>query len=602
MIELFDQNLKKVAVLQNAFNRREKRPLNAVGSFSFSLPENDPKNDLCQPFHYVRPDGGELYRIITPGGVLNGAGECSYTCEHVIATLIDDVMFGAHIVGNLGVFTADSIRYVLSLQSTTRWVLDRCDFSRQFEYGWENENLLAALYSIPNRLESPYMWQFDTRVYPWRLSLVEIDVSRSPQFYVRAGKNLLQRSFTKETQEVCTRLYCLGYGEGVNQLTIKDVNGGLPYLQSPQEYIDKYGLISRIWVDRRFEDATSLLERGRALLREYQEPRYSIDVDVADLYELTGADYDLAEVGRVVKLVEDDITTYITGVERDLDRPGDMRLTLATRPTDVAETIADLADRQRIEQVYSQGATQIYAQSVQANATSEIGAVLNFWIPEEMKIVNKVLAKISLDRFRSYSKSTAGGGKSTRTSRAGGGSTQTSGSGGNSTQTSGASSRSTTSYGFDEVEDMIPNLYETEGPQGRDFDDHTHWVKVDQTAFKHSHGISHTHSVSVPSHTHSVSIPEHTHEVDLPEHTHGIEQGIFEFGSPKSARVAVKDVVVAVMDRNAEIDLTDSLLNSSGKIPRGSWIALEVIPDDLAYVTIDIFIQGFIQSKGGSVY
>ena len=600
MIEVYDKSLKKVAVLQNAFDRRETQKLNAVGSFTFSLPEDDPKNEFCQPFHYVK-NGGTLYRIITPGGVLGAVGEMTYTCEHVIATLIDDVLFGAHVVGNLGVYTADCINYVLSLQTEKRWVLDRCDFSRQFEYGWENENLLAALFSIPNRLDVPYMWTFDTSIFPWRLNLMEIDVNRPPQFYVRAGKNLLQRSFTRETQDVCTRLYCLGYGEGINQLTIKDVNGGVPYLQSPQEYIDKYGLISRIWVDRRFEDATSLLERGRALLKEYQEPRYSIDVDVADLADSADI-YSRAELGAVARLVEDDITTYITGIERDLDRPGDMRLTLSSKPVDVAESIADLADRQRIEQVYSQGATQIYAQSVQANATPESGAVLNFWIPDEMKIVNKVLAKISLDRFRSYSKSTAGGGKSTRTSRSGGGSTQASGGGGKSTQTSGSSSRSTTSYGFDEVEDTIPTLYETDPPTQSKFDGHTHWVLVDQTTFKHSHGINHTHEVSIPSHTHSVSIPEHTHEVDLPDHTHGIEQGIFEFGSPTTARVTVEEAVVSVMDRTAEIDITDSLLNSSGKIPRGSWITLSVIPNDLAYVTIDLFIQGFIQSKGGSVY
>ena len=38
-------------------------------------------------------------------------------------------------------------------------------------------------------------------------------------------------------------MYALGYGEGVNQLTIKSVNGGLPYVEDALS-IEKYGLCS----------------------------------------------------------------------------------------------------------------------------------------------------------------------------------------------------------------------------------------------------------------------------------------------------------------------------------------------------------------------
>ena len=382
MIEIFDKARKKVAILENAYSVTEREEINSVSSLSFSLPDTDEKNDYCQPFYYVRYNGGQLYRIMAPAGARSDTGNITYECEHVIATLIDDVMFGAHVVGNIGVFTRDSIQYVLDKQTEKRWVLGECDFSRQFEYGWENENLLAALFSIPNRFVDPYMWTYDTSGFPWVVNLKLIDEGAKPQFYIRAGKNLLQREFTSASQDVCTRLYCLGYGEGINQLTIADVNGGVPYLQSPQEYIDKYGLVTRIWVDRRFEDAASLKERGQAILSELQDPRLSVTVSAADLYQMTRADYDKAELGRITLLADDDIKTYITGITRNWDTPGDMRLTLATKPVDVASSIADLADRQRIEQVYSQGATQLYGQSVQANATPDIGAVLNFWIPD----------------------------------------------------------------------------------------------------------------------------------------------------------------------------------------------------------------------------
>lgn len=629
MIEVFDKARKKVAILENAFHVTEREEINSVSSLSFSLPDTDEKNEYCQPFYYVRYNGGQLYRIMAPAGTRSDTGSIAYECEHVIATLIDDVLFGAHVVGNLGVYTRDSIQYVLDRQTEARWVLGECDFSRQFEYGWENENLLAALFSIPNRFVDPYMWAYDTSGSPWKLHLKRIDESAPPQFYIRAGKNLLQRDFQRPAQDVCTRLYCLGYGEGVNQLTIAEVNGGLPYLQSPQAYIDKYGLITRIWVDRRFEDAASLKERGQAILSELQDPRLSVTVSAADLYQMTQADYDKAEIGRITLLAEDGIKTYITGITRNWDSPGDMQLTLATKAVDVASSIADLADRQRVEQVYAQGATQLYGQSVQANATPDIGAVLNFWIPEEMRIINKVLAKITLDRFRSYSRSTSGGGATTSTSSSGGGGTSTSSSGGGtysstavdggSTQTSGSSSRDTTGSGevyvggtVSGVRTTYSDSYASTGTaEGHSHTMRNHAHSFSGTSSSHTHGMSHTHRVSIPSHshsfqvgahTHSVSIPSHTHSVSIPNHTHGIEQGIFEFGGASGATIWVNGQEKGAMGTDHDVDLTEWLLNEDGKIDRGRWHKVEVVPDELAYVTIDIYIQGFVQSRGGSTY
>lgn len=658
MLEVYDRSLKKVAILENAYNITERKEINSVYTFEFSLPENDDKNAFCNPLWYVRYNDGELYRIISPSAEIDDTGTATYECEHVIATLIDDVLFGSHVVGNIGVYTNESINYVLSKQTEARWVLDGCDFARQFEYGWENENLLAALFSIPNRFVDPYMWTYNTHVYPWKVSLQKIDTSANPQFYVRAAKNLLSRSTSRPFGEVCTRLYCLGYGEGVNQLTIADVNNGIPYLQSPQSIIDKYGIISRIWVDRRFEDAQSLKEQGQAYLDGLQEPQRSIEVRVADLYEMTGADYDKAELGRITRLVEDDVDTYIIGITKKYDTPGDIQLTLANKATDIASTIADLADRQRIEQVYSQGATQLYGQSVQANATNSIGAVLNFWIPDDMRIVNAVKAKITLDSFRSYSKATGGGGAgsstsssgggSTATSSSGGGSTTTSSTGGESTQTSSSSGGQSITTGATDLVTGVPRYNYTDystretgntggmtaqtyttyedgdgshrhrmldhSHSGADTVAHRHGLARHDHSMVHQHTFSvsshkhtvntpaHSHSVSISSHTHNVSIPSHTHDFSIPDHTHEIEQGIFEFGSPSGASIKVNGTACGTMTTDAEIDITEWLVSDDGKISRGTWHKVEVVPNDLAYITIDLYIQGFVQSRGGGTY
>ena len=144
MLEVFDLQRLKTAILQNSFDRIETEEINAVNKLQFSMPGDDPKTAFCKHFHYVQLDGGQLYRILTPRKSKADVTVKIYDCEHVVATLTDDVLFGQHVVGNTGVYTADVINYVLSKQTVQRWVLAECDFNRQFEYAWENENLLHS--------------------------------------------------------------------------------------------------------------------------------------------------------------------------------------------------------------------------------------------------------------------------------------------------------------------------------------------------------------------------------------------------------------------------------------------------------------------------
>lgn len=632
MLNVYDRSLVKTAVLENRFDPSEEIKINAVSMYTFSMPADDIKLSKCKPYHFVREgETGRLYRILNPLKAQGDIGIKTFPCEHVIATLSDDVMFQEHTVGGFGYSTSMVIEYILAQQVTRRWKLGECDFSRNFEYHFSSENLLTALFSIPAEFTDPYMWAFDTSTYPWTVSLKRIDAGRSPQFYVRSGKNLLSFETQGNEDTVCTRIFGLGCGEGVNQLTIASVNGGVPYLQAPQQYIDKYGLVQRILVDRRFEIAENLKARMQAILNELQDPPQTTTVKAADLHNMTGEDYDRAEIGRTIYFEDEELKTYITGMRRRGDIPGDLELTLSTKPTDVASTIADMANRQRIEAIYSQGATQIYGHSIQANATPQKGAVLYFYIPGEMVYINSVKAKVRIDRFRSYSKSTAAkaeqvstsssGGSTTATSESGGGSggsTVTSESGGHVSQQTVSSQQTTQGTGYyceTEYVDMGSastsiymngNYVATSGHRHYN-EGHSHRIPV----IYHTHNVSipaiqsHRHNVSVPgapSHQHAVNIPPHEHTVPIPRHFHDIEQGIFEFGSPSGAQIYVNGMLKANMGVDSEIVLTTLLLDSNGNMPRGTWLNVEIRPNDLAYVCIDLFVQGFIQSRGESVY
>jgi phage minor structural protein len=683
MVEVLNLSRLRTAYLQNSHSVSEKEVLNDVGTMKFTLPCTDEKSRYCQPFHYVRwisdetGETGELYRIIKSTRTKKHITDKVYECEHVLATLADSVMPGYHIIGNIGVYTVEVLEYVLSFQKTKHWKLGECDFQRQFEYSWSNETVLNALWSVPNRFSDPYIWKLNTTKYPWEISLKKIDTAAEPQFFIRGGRNLMSMEMPSDSAGIITRIYPLGYGEGINQLTIKDVNNGIPYLQSPQSYIDRYGLIERYWVDRRFENPDSLKERAQVILDELQEPKLTAKVSVSDIYQITHDDTDRIEIGRIVKVMDEeypdgDFKSYITAIERNRDVAGNANVVIANKPTDIASSLADLADRQRIETVYSQGATQIYAQSIQANASSQKGAILRFFIPTDMRIINFVNAKITLDSFRSYSKATGGGGAITRTSSSGGGSQSTSNSGGGtatstsngggvskSTASGGGTSKSTASGGsVNETTNsggiqsattsgISPSAYtkQAEGQVGEgattgaatvggashshsytkpiskhvhhmghtheiNMSRHTHtfYVPPHTHSFnvpEHSHSFNvpeHNHSFQIPSHTHSFNIPSHTHTISLPDHTHDIMQGIFEFGYPTRADIYVNGKLKASMNRSIELDISEYLLNDKNQIPRGSWLSVEVRPNDLAYVTIDLAIKGFVQSRGGGTY
>lgn len=637
MLEVFDRKTRqRTAILQNAHSIKESKEINVLHYLEFSLPYNDPKNEYCQPFHYVRYNDGELYRIMDDGVKKSETGDLVYTCEHVLATLLDKVLFGYHIVGNLGVYTKDSIQYILNHQDERNWILGDCDFRHQFEYGWEQENLLGALFSIPQGFADPYIWTFNTHSYPWVLNLKKLDMNVKPQLYIRNGHNLMDISRDRTRTTVCTRLYPLGYGEGVNQLGIEDVNDGCPYLQSPKEFIDKYGIIERVWVDRRYENAESLKAAAQVMLNELQEPVVAYQASMADLiYNSADA---AVKPGAMVRIIDTELgidkTTVLTAVEVMHGDIQSSTITIANRSTDIASTVADLADRQRIEMTYSQGATQVYSQSLQENADSKNGLEMDFSIPNEMRIINKVLCKVRMESFRTYSRATSTSSQESWTSSSGGGTTATSSSGGGtsrSTDSDGGTSRSTDSGGGTTATSTASGSFEkkTGTPQNvtslttgsasgsgshthtHGVGTHTHFMNVgghthNVTIPRHSHDFSvpsHSHDFSVPSHTHSVSVPSHTHSFTIPGHNHNIEAGIFRFGSPKSFQVKVNGSVKATFTgSSAEIDLTEYLINEdSGKITRGSWQSLEILPDDLAYIKVSLMVQGFVQSRGDAV-
>ena len=177
MITILDRNRNPLAILENAIQPGYTKQNNQIWSATFTLPYTDPKRKYCQPFNYVEIRDNDkyigLFRIIPSQTTISEQKIVKYELEHVLATLLGDVLFQYHERINLP--TRDVLTYLLNRQTTKNWQLGTVSMTRYFSYKWENENLLSAIFSVPNPFDVQYRWTWNTESYPWTLNLVEAE-------------------------------------------------------------------------------------------------------------------------------------------------------------------------------------------------------------------------------------------------------------------------------------------------------------------------------------------------------------------------------------------------------------------------------------------
>lgn len=596
-VTIYDLQMRKVAYLENAFGIQYETPFNGIWTASFSLPVDDPKNVECQPLYFAEifdeSERLELYRIL-PSSLKRGTEDMiTYRCEHVLGTLLDDLLYKHHTVGNLGYYTADVLRYILQRQSVQRWRLGTVDFRHQFEYNWEHENILGALLSVPKPFSDEYMWTWDTTAYPWTLNLVR--PSNDVQAYIRYGVNMQGIERTIDPSNIVTRIYGLGYGEGDNQLTFSALNNGKPYLDAEPEYIQRYGIMQSVFVDRKFEYADTLMARCRAILDELKQPRVSYVVQASELYALTKDPIHKFRTGAMARVqdkeVGEDVTFRVLNVRKAdaIGAPGNVEIEIANRPQDVSGSIAELRNRQYAADTYSQGATNIDTRDLAENCDPTHPAVLKFLIPEEAVRINKVRLTFECQPFRAYSRAIDGGGAFASTTAAGGG--------------TWVSSES-------EDYDNSPLYYTGENvgyigtyPDGN----HYHVVDAGYTDWSgdHNHKVDdHVHYNNLIPHTHDVMIPAHSHGFSIPAHTHQIQFGIYEGPTPNAVSIKVDGNLIPGTSASAtDLDIIPYLAkDDSGRIKRGYWHTISIVPNSLGRVIASVVTQIFVQSRGAGDY
>ncbi|NLE05480.1 MAG: hypothetical protein GX638_11865 [Crenarchaeota archaeon] len=582
VVTIYDgSTLKRLAYLQNSFDVKYEKNINSLWTAEFKLPYSDPKRKYCDIFNYAeiwdidstnKDRYVGLFRIMpTDEEIIGTAATATYKLEHVFSTLLDDVMIGFHEIGNTGVTTAQVINYILQNQTTERWKLERCDYTNQYLYGWQDENLLSALFSVVKPFsETDYYWDFNTKVYPWRLSLKRTNAT--PVTDIRYKKNLNGLARTIDPSSLTTRLYCYGYGDGDNKLGIEQVNNGKPYLDSPN--IAQYGVITQIWTDESQTIAQSLKNIGEAMLRQLEVPKITYHIDIQAIY--AAANLNIGDTIRIVSDGLDELMTVRQFAKDDVTgAPNSGTIILGVGTVDIADSVAELAEKQRISETYSQGSESIFMDSFTDNADSTNPAEVTFRIPNNVVHVNEILFSCKLTSFRAYSKAIQGGGAVTKTTSDGGETNVTSSSGGlytssssgggsaTITSTSGGNFIQTTqdggggtisSYGggsgtatsvsagsFNQtigVYNVLPtddNIYRVHNhgiPKGtrlvtslnvyKNSSGYVTDVTANEAPYGYSPSGDHEHYININSHSHDVALPSHTHYVGLPAHSHYI--------------------------------------------------------------------------------
>ncbi|MED4052931.1 phage tail protein [Niallia taxi] len=639
IVKSYDQNLVATGILENAYDISYEKTFNELWGASFSLPLNDPKNKYCNPLHYIEiVDEDEyigLFRIVPKSTVKNESTKAvSYTLEHVLATLLDKSMFGYKQTTNLS--TRENLQMLINQQEVKHWKLGQVNFTRYFSYKWENSNLLSAIFSIPNVFDDEYQWTWDTTSYPWILNLVAPETE--PTCEIKERYNLIDLQVEENPMGIYNRIYPLGYGEGDNQLNIKKVNNGIPYVEDV-ESIAEHGLREYIWADTRFEDSNSLLASAKALLKEWKRPKVSWQITAAELSRKTGLSKDKFRMGKIVRIDVDDFPVTDLRIKKESKsdaqgQPWNVSLELGDLKEDLGTTETDLERRQQINELYAQGATNISNYSYNDNADDENPAEILVYFPDEIVRLNKAILSYKTDKFRAYERaiegggavvdSTSSGGGTTATSSSGGGVSKSTESGGSTTQTStsgGGSVQSTTTKTFTQLNlqtgvptNSVPGDEETEGYPNYGY--HLHEVQILGDHFDHSHEVTvpnhihavsipaHSHEFNTPNHSHNVTVPNHTHEITLPDHTHAIEFGIFKLEKmPSKVVIKIDGNTVPVTALNGDnIDIIPYLTkDNSGKVNRG-WHSIQVTPDVLGRINAQIYTQFFIQSRGEGEY
>lgn len=274
------------------------------------------------------------------------------TLLHGIDILSDSVWTPAsgtseHFSGNMTQFlTALLDRQTHLVDGVKPWVLGTCEssevISRDIGYTRLSELLADA---VPEG-GSHYL-EFDQGTFPWTVSLREKTTEITSEFRLR--RNITSAGITYNDADLCTRLILSNTSGGESALRVYDAGAGAQ---------SAWGIVTKIAsIDTSDTLSSPTWPEAEAwaadFFRQYAQPSVQIQIDGIQLKELTGEDWDRADLGRLCRVALPDtgraIEERVVGISwPDLLRsPQRVTVSLANSLPEFSETIKLLQKQTR---------------------------------------------------------------------------------------------------------------------------------------------------------------------------------------------------------------------------------------------------------------
>ena len=228
-------------------------------------------------------------------------------------------------------------------------------------YSWEpGTSALKALLDIPERFGSEYYWDFDTSVFPWKLSLKAVPSTVTA--YVDYKRNLKAITKEEDASALYTRLYPYGEGAGATQIDISLVNPtGLTYLDNNTA---TYGVIEKRWTDQRYTTAQQLYDAAVQKIALESVPKVTYTVDAAELVTLTEEETDRFTLGALIAVRDDDMDIDVSVRVVEINRndvtgdPGNVTIVLSNKRDEFnLKTYVESNDLSAIDRINFSGGT-----------------------------------------------------------------------------------------------------------------------------------------------------------------------------------------------------------------------------------------------------
>ena len=267
------------------------------------------KSEVVEGRTFIRlytPNGvSEIYRTRVPE-IAPGEDVATIQLEHAVCEIGDFVVQDAI---NEDSTVRNAFVKLFSHYRGSHWQLGSFSADEDVVIDCDYDNVLEMMLAILEQAPQ-YMMTFDFSTTPWTLSVAE--KSNNVTAEGRLSRNIIHAQISKDDKDLCTRVYVRGLPKPEGRESDEDAVG---YMDA--DTIGTYGV-----VEKETGGSNLTLEQAQrvaaAYLEAHKHPKISVEIDGADLSEITGETIDRFVVGKLFRLTVPDediiVEDYITQI------------------------------------------------------------------------------------------------------------------------------------------------------------------------------------------------------------------------------------------------------------------------------------------------